>query len=107
MFNVNLCVKHISLFHTIRTLVEEKKMIVSSDKYLPSNGEMQIFRTGKKRIRNLVKYMFDVAVVRLTEVDLKLPPQDSTGIMRPAPKDPKMMDDFYTVVICFPYIYTM
>ena len=82
-------------------------MIVSSDKYLPSKGKMQIVRTGDGRIINLGKYMFDVAVVRLTEVDLKLPPQDSTGIMRPAPKYSKIMDDFSTVVICFPYSYTM
>ena len=64
---------------------------------------MQIFRTGKERIRNLVKYMFYVAVVRLTEVDLKLPPQDSTGIMRLAPKDLEIIDffDFSVIVICF------
>ena len=64
---------------------------------------MKIVRTGKGRIRNLVKYMFDVAVVRLTEVDLKLPPQDSTGIMQLAPKDLEIIDffDFSAIVICF------
>ena len=55
-------------------------------------------------MKNLGKNVFDVAVVRLTEVDLKLPPQDSTGIMRPAPKDLEIIDffDFSTVIICFP-----
>ena len=49
-------------------------MIVSLDKYLPSKGKLQIVRIGEEIIRNLGKHMFDVAVVRLTEVDLKLPP---------------------------------
>ena len=65
---------------------------------------MQIVRTGEERIRNLGKHMFCIAVVRLTEVDLKLPPQDSTGIILPAPKDLEIIDffDFSTVLIYFP-----
>ena len=73
------------------------------DKYLPSKGKLQIVRIGEEIIRNLGKHMFDVAVVRLTEVDLKLPPQDSTGIMQLAPKDLEIIDffDFSAIVICF------
>ena len=34
---------------------------------------MKIVRTGEGRIRNMSKHIFYVAVVQLTEVELKLP----------------------------------
>ena len=36
--NVNLCVKHFLLFHTIQTLVEDREIIPSSDKRRPIRG---------------------------------------------------------------------
>ena len=41
----------------------------------------QTIRTGKKRIINLVKQLFDVAVVKLKEVTVELPLRDGTRIM--------------------------
>ena len=42
---------------------------------------MLIIRTGKVIIRNMVKIMFDVAVVRLMGAAVELPPWDRTGNM--------------------------
>ena len=39
MHNVNLFVKHISLFHMSRTLVEDKHKIASFEKDLPNKGK--------------------------------------------------------------------
>ena len=42
---------------------------------------MLIIRTGKVIIRNMVKIMFDVAVVRLMGAAVELPPWYGTGNM--------------------------
>ena len=60
---VNLCVKHFALFPTSLTLVEDREMIVSLEKMLPSRGGALIIRSGKERVRNI----FCVKVVQLME----------------------------------------
>ena len=38
LFNVNMCVKHFAIFHTSRSLVEDKEMIASLEKNLAEQG---------------------------------------------------------------------
>ena len=46
-----------------------------------SKEKTRIIRTGKERIRNMVKRLFDNAVLRFTESDVELPPWDWAVIM--------------------------
>ena len=58
-----MCVKHLEIFHTSRTLVEDREMIASLEKSRPSRGGALRIRAGKEGVRN----MFDVKVVQLVE----------------------------------------
>ena len=81
--------------------------------------KMRTIRTGKGRIINQTKQLFDVEVVQLTETDIFLPPRDGTIIIgyvclediKPwvagcatGTKNIEIHDffEFFTVVIYFP-----